>query len=73
MGEGVVADFVPSASTPLHQARIGFRIAADDEEGGRHMLGAQNVENLRRPFRIGTVVEGQRDLRCGLAPNCRIT
>ena len=32
-----------------------------------HMLGLQDVEDLRRPFRIGPVVEGQRQLLGHLA------
>ena len=60
MGIGVVADFMALGHHPLHEAGIGLGIAADDEEGGRHMLGLEDVENLRRPFRIGAVVEGQR-------------
>ena len=37
-------------------------LGADGHEGAFDVLGFENVENLRRPLGIGTVVEGERDL-----------
>ena len=62
VGEGVVADVVALGDFALHQPRRHLGVRADDEERGRHVLGLEDVEDLRRPLRIGAVIEGQRDL-----------
>ena len=46
----------------LHQPGMGLHVLADDEEGRGHMLVLEDVEDLRRPVRVGAVVEGQRHL-----------
>ena len=55
------------------QARVGFGVLADDEERRLDMLGLEDVEDRRRPFGIGAVVEGQRDLAFAPAPTVWIT
>ena len=62
VSEGVIAHFMPLGQDALHQPRMRFHIRADDEEAGLNMLGLQNVEDLRRPVRIGSVIESQRQL-----------
>ncbi len=52
---------------PLHQAGMGFHVGADDEEGGLDMLGLEDYQDAWRPFRIGTVVEGERQFLRNLA------
>src|SRR5205814_2333762 len=48
------------ASTPGRcQSSLGEGILTDDKKGRRDVPRFQNVEDLRRPARIGTVVEGQ--------------
>jgi hypothetical protein len=42
--------------------RVRQRILADHEEGGGHLLLAQDVEDRGVQIRVGPVVEGQRDL-----------
>ena len=39
-----------------------FGLLADHEEGALDVVLLQDVENLRRPVRIGSVVEAERDL-----------
>ena len=58
---GVAADLVPLGDDPFEQTALGQRILADDEEGRGHALALEDVEDLRRPLRVGPVVEGQRD------------
>eukprot|EP01035_Chromulina_nebulosa_P033622 gene33623-45033_t len=46
---------------PVEQAMLRQRVLADDEEGARGLFRLQDVEDARRPGRIGAIVEGQRD------------
>ena len=62
MGVGVVADLMALAHHALHQADILLRLVADQHERALDALVAENIENLRRPLGIGSVVEGERDL-----------
>ena len=64
MGEGVAAHLVPVGQLAPDQCRIAGHPAADVEERRRHAFGPQHAENLRRPRRVGTVVERQRDRLC---------
>jgi hypothetical protein len=45
-----------------HQIRMGLRAVADDEEAGVNAFVLQDVEDLGRPYRVGAIVEGQREL-----------
>ena len=58
MGEGVVADFVAFGINPLGKAGILLRLHADQEKGRLDAFLLQHVEDLRRPLRVGAVVEG---------------
>ena len=69
MGIGVVADLMAFGQHPLHQAGMRLHVGADHEEGGGHVLVLQDVQDRRRPVRIGPVIEGQRQL--ALAPRRR--
>ena len=62
MREGVVADLMAFANVALQQVDVVLRLLADHHESGLHVVLLQHVENLRRPDRVGTVVEGQRKL-----------
>ena len=62
MGEGVVAHVVALGQHTLHERGISLRVVADDEEAGMDALVFQDVEDLRRPVGVGTVVEGQCEL-----------
>ena len=62
MGVGVIADIVALGEDPSHEIGIGLRVLADDEEARANVLLLQDIENLRRPVRIGTVVEGECEL-----------
>jgi hypothetical protein len=59
---GVAADLMPLGNHPFEQRPLRQRILADHEERRRRMLALEDVEDLRRPFGIGTIVEGQREL-----------
>src|SRR5262249_7988220 len=47
---------------PLHEIRVRLRVLSDDEEARMDTLVLQNIQDLRRPIRVGTVVEGERKL-----------
>ena len=67
MRECVISYLVAFRENALHKARIGFRIAADDEERRRDVLRLQDIEDFRRVFRIRTIVEGERKLGLAVA------
>ena len=52
----------PSRIYALQQADVVLRLLADHHEGALDVYWLQDVENLRRPFGIGPVVKGERDL-----------
>ena len=62
MGVGVIANIVALGEYPSHEIGIGLRVLADDEEARANVLLLQDIENLRRPVRIGTVVESECEL-----------
>ena len=59
---GVIADLVAFRHNSPNESRIFLRVHSDEEKRGLHVCCFQNVENLRRPFRIGSVIESERDL-----------
>ena len=72
MGQGVIADPVPLVACPLedfdalrrrrrHGRAIFIALCADEERRLDTPLG-ERIEHLRRAFRIGAVVERQREL-----------
>src|SRR5438552_2981222 len=67
MRVGVAADLVALADHALEQAALGEGILADNEEGRVNLLLLEDVEDMRCPARVRTVVEGQRDLTRAIA------
>ncbi len=61
VGIGVIAQHVALAHHLAQQVRVIDRLFTDDEEGAVDIVRRQDLENLRRPASIGTVVEGQGD------------
>ena len=62
MRERVIADLVPLAHVSLQQSNVLLRLLPDHQEGALHVILLQDVENPRRPDRIGPIVETQRQL-----------
>ena len=62
VGVGVAADDMAFIDLAADDLRIVFHVPADHEERRRRALGLEDVEDLRRPARIGAVVEGQGHL-----------
>src|SRR5579863_247823 len=62
MGVSMIADLVSLAVNALGQRIVGFRLSPDQKECGGGVLLLKDIENLRRPLRVGPVVEGDRDL-----------
>ena len=60
--EGVIADLVAFTVDPLHGGDVVLCLLADHEEGSDDVLLLEDVEDLRRPDWVGTVVKGDRDL-----------
>ena len=58
MSKGVVSDFMAFPVNALGQTAEILSLESDQEECSRHMLSLEDVENLRGPCRIRTVVEG---------------
>ncbi len=67
MGIGMVADIVAILDHLPQQGRVTDRLFADDEEGCRHVLLFQDLEDLRRPAAVRPVVEGQGQLARNIA------
>ena len=70
MTERVIPDRVPGRGNGAHQRRFALHAFADGEEGGVHARLRKHVEDLRRPARIRTVVEGEVDV---LRRHCSLT
>ena len=60
MVPGVIADRVTGAGGALDDLRMAGRGLADHEEGATRAVRLEQVEEARRPERVGAVVEGQR-------------
>ena len=61
MAPAVVGDDVTVLEFGLHEVRIRLGHATDVEERGLHVRFAEDVEQLGRRPRVGTVVECERD------------
>src|SRR6185503_2229538 len=57
----VVANFVTFVNQAAHQVRIGLSVLSDNKECSRNVFLFENIENCRRPPRIGAIIKGQRD------------
>ena len=58
MAPGVVADQMSGIGDAACEFRLGLGEFADHEEGRAHVVLGENVEQPRRPRRVGAVVEG---------------
>ena len=58
---GVIPDLVSFGDDPPNEIGIALRVHADEEKRGLDLRRFEDVENLRRPFRVGAVVERERD------------
>src|SRR5438445_13878765 len=61
MSIGMIANLMTFVNDAAHEVGIGLPILADDKECRGHILALQNVQYVRSPFGIRTVVERQRD------------
>ena len=59
---GVISDLVALRHDSPNESRIMFGVDPDQKKRRLHFGRFQDVENLRRPFRIRPVVESERDL-----------
>ena len=57
MGEGVVTDLVAVRQLAADEVGVAQRLAPQQEEGARHAVAAQDVEDARRPDGVRAVVE----------------
>ncbi len=62
MAVRVIADRMAGRCDGAQQRRLALRAFADREERGVHARLREQIEDLRRPARIRTVVERQVDL-----------
>src|ERR1039458_2140141 len=62
MGKSMVPDFMTFPVNALGQTAEFLRLDSDQKECSRHMLAFKNIENLRGPLRVGTVVEGHGEV-----------
>ena len=60
---GVVGNLMALGHDAPRDFRISRDIAPDDVEGRAHAILAEDVEQLRRQFGMGAIIEGQRDDR----------
>ncbi len=60
MGVGVRAHLVPVRHLLAHQPRPARHVRADQEKCRWHVVAAEDGQDLRRPGRVGSVVECQR-------------
>lgn len=65
MVEGVQAHLVALVDHPPHQIRVARGHRARDEEHAVRVVLLELVEDLGRPLRVGTVVEGQDEFAVG--------
>jgi hypothetical protein len=61
----VVAEEVSLGGHRAQQVGLPFGVLADDEEGGRHAVAAQDREDFPGVNGMRAVVEGQRELQAG--------
>ena len=60
MAPGVVPNQVACLRDAPHQLRFGLRVPAHHKERNPHTMAGEDVEQTRRPGRVGPVVEGKR-------------
>ena len=62
MGERMIADLMSVSDNAFDEIGICLAVLADDEKCSRYVFLFENIQNFRRPDRIGAVVEGEHDL-----------
>ena len=61
MTESVIADGMSGRMNSPHQVRSTLRLLTDGEERRLHASVRQSIEDVRRPFRIRSIVEREID------------
>ena len=59
VSERVVADIVAGIVNPPHQFWVTFGVLTDLKEGGVNVVVVEDLQDLRRPFGVGAVIESQ--------------
>src|SRR5215831_7055838 len=59
---GVVPDLVSFVDDAANKRRVTLCVYSDDEKCGLYICRFKNIQNFRRPSRIGAVVKSNRDL-----------
>src|SRR5581483_4104661 len=62
MGKSMVPDLVAFAINATGDVREFIRLDTDQEKSRRSIFFFQDIQNLGGPFRVGSIVEGERDL-----------
>ena len=65
---GMVFDRMTARHHGPNQRRMALGTLADTKEGRSHVVGVEQIENVRRDFRVRAVVQGHRDrlgMLCG--------
>ena len=58
MSEGVVPDLMSLGVNARREIREFISLNSDQEKSSRRLLALQNIQDLRSPVRIRTVIEG---------------
>ena len=61
MSVSVIANLVTFINETAQKIGISLSVLSDYEERGRHVFPFQNIKNGRSPFRIRSIVKGERD------------
>src|SRR6478736_1613433 len=59
---GMVPDLVAFVENATNKRRVTLCVYSDDEKGGLYVCCLKNVQNFRRPSRIGAVIKSDCDL-----------
>src|SRR5437588_1715742 len=59
---GMVPNLVPFVDNSPDQSGIFFGVYSNQKERGLRVCLFQDVQNLRRPLRVGTIVKSDRNL-----------
>lgn len=61
MIQRVIGYLVALGAGTAYQHRVAARLIANDEKSGADTGCRQHVQYLRRPARVGTIIEGEMD------------
>jgi hypothetical protein len=59
---GVTPNLMTFSDNSPNETRVFLRVHAHEEKGGLNAVRFKDIENPRRPLRVGAVIEGQGDL-----------